>query len=160
MSDLTELFNVRRKCALVVPRGRVALVPLLVAFAMLAAQAQPAAAGGSTAGSGYRASILSTLCTGFKSRPCPTYPLSNGAGINDSGWIVGDSNYPGTWVDPRSGFSAALTEHATAWRDGKITDLGTLGGPNSSIGFVARPNNTGLISGNAQTATLDPNNEG
>ena len=36
---------------------------------------------------------------------------------------------------------------------------GTLGGPNSSIGFVARPNNTGLISGNAQTATLDPNNE-
>jgi probable HAF family extracellular repeat protein len=141
--------------------SRLTLVPVLVAFAVLAAQARPATAAGAAAGPGYRATILSTLCTGFRGGPCPAFPLSNGAGISDSGWIVGNSNYPGTWVDPNNpNISAAPTEHATVWRDGKITDLGTLGGPNSSIGFVARPNNTGLISGNAQTATLDPNNEG
>jgi probable HAF family extracellular repeat protein len=141
--------------------GRFIPIPALVAFAILAAHTQPAAAA-ATAGPGYRATILSTLCT---AAPCPppptTYPLSNGAGINDNGWIVGDSNYPGTWVDPNNpNIALGLTEHATVWRNGKITDLGTLGGPNSSIGFVARPNDSGLISGNAQTATLDPNNEG
>ena len=61
--------------------------------------------------------------------------------FNDKGWIVGDANARG------STRIANATEHATVWRHGVITDLGTLGGPNSSIGFVARPSNTGLIAG-------------
>jgi probable HAF family extracellular repeat protein len=72
--------------------------------------------------------------------------LSEGAGVNNRGWVVGDANVPSN-----------NNEHATVWREGVITDLGTLGGPNSSIGFIgADPNDSGLITGNAQTAVLDP----
>jgi probable HAF family extracellular repeat protein len=76
--------------------------------------------------------------------------LGNAAGINNKGWVVGDANLTGN-----------ANEHATVWRDGMITDLGTLGGPNSSIGFIgAKPNDKGLIVGNAQSATPDPLGEG
>jgi uncharacterized membrane protein len=68
--------------------------------------------------------------------------------------------YPGTFRIGDNRYPPNTTEHATVWRNGQITDLGTLGGPNSAIRFVARPNNTGLMSGNAQTATVDPFNEG
>jgi probable HAF family extracellular repeat protein len=81
--------------------------------------------------------------------PPPPGEVSNAAGINHRGWIVGDSTLPGN-----------TTEHATVWRGGTITDLGTLGGLNSSIGFIARPNDTGLISGNAETSQVDPLAEG
>lgn len=72
--------------------------------------------------------------------------LSTAAGINNKGWVIGDANLAGN-----------ANEHAALWLDGVMTDLGTLGGPNSSIGFIgAYPNDSGLIVGNAQTATLDP----
>lgn len=72
--------------------------------------------------------------------------LSTAAGVNNKGWVVGDANLTGN-----------DNEHATLWRDRVITDLGTLGGPNSSIGFIgASPNDTGLIIGNAQLSTVDP----
>jgi probable HAF family extracellular repeat protein len=72
--------------------------------------------------------------------------LSFASGINNNGWVVGDSSLPGD-----------QNEHATLWVNGVITDLGTLGGPNSSIGFIgADPNDTGLITGNAQTSSVDP----
>jgi probable HAF family extracellular repeat protein len=72
--------------------------------------------------------------------------LSNGSGINNKGWVVGDANLTGN-----------ANEHAVLWRNGVITDLGTLGGPNSSIGFIgAKPNDTGLITGNAQSVSVDP----
>jgi probable HAF family extracellular repeat protein len=137
-------------------RTRLTLIAAVAAIALLVASALPAAAAmGATGARGYAVTILSTLS------PNPLLSsISNGAGLNDRGWIVGDANYPGTWRVGDTSFGPNTTEHATVWRNGHITDLGTLGGPNSSIGFVARPNNTGLISGNAQTATLDPNNEG
>jgi probable HAF family extracellular repeat protein len=150
VSRLSQLLTVRRR--------RFIPIPALAAVASMAASALPAAAAtDSTATPRYAVSILSTLS------PDPSLSsLSNGAGINDRGWIVGDANYPGGWPagDPNPIYGSNTTEHATVWRNGQITDLGTLGGPNSSIGFVARPNNTGLISGNAQTATVDPFNEG
>jgi|SRR5215469_15574153 len=72
--------------------------------------------------------------------------LSTASGINNKGWVVGDANLAGN-----------SNEHATLWRDGVITDLSTLGGPNSSIGFIrASPNDRGLITGNAQSSTGDP----
>src|SRR5437867_964810 len=70
---------------------------------------------------------------------------SNGyGGVNDKGWVTGDANLTGD-----------ATEHAVLWRNGQITDLGTLGGLNSSVGFPVK-DNTGLIIGSAQTATVDP----
>ena len=45
---------------------------------------------------------------------------ADGVGVNDRGWVVGISRVAGD----QSG-------HAFLWRDGVMTDLGTLGGPNS-----------------------------
>jgi probable HAF family extracellular repeat protein len=63
-------------------------------------------------------------------------------GINNRGWVDGDSSLTGD-----------ATEHAVLWRNGKVTDLGTLGGLNSSGGPV---NDAGVIAGWAQTSTVDP----
>jgi probable HAF family extracellular repeat protein len=63
--------------------------------------------------------------------------------INDRGWVVGGS----TLASRQSG-------HATLWRDGAITDLGSLGGPNS-IGLGVK-DNRGLVAGVAETAAADP----
>jgi len=50
----------------------------------------PAAAAGTAAPAGYAVTILSTL------NPDPALSsVSNAAGVNDRGWIVGDANYPG-----------------------------------------------------------------
>jgi len=122
------------------------LIPAWVVLVLLAAPALPAAAATArTAPPRYAVTVLSSLDAPFN--------LANAAGINDLGWIVGDAN------EPDSTTLANATEHATLWRHGQITDLGSLGGPNSSIGFVARPNDTGLISGNAQINQVDPNGE-
>ena len=70
---------------------------------------------------------------------------SNASGINSRGWSVGDANLTGD-----------TTEHASLWRNGVITDLGTLGGRNSGVGYPAKTDDAGLITGDAQTSTIDP----
>jgi len=69
---------------------------------------------------------------------------SAGNTINNRGWVMGNANLPGD-----------TTTHATLWRFGQKFDLGTLGGPNSSVAWPVK-NNNGLISGIAETANLDP----
>jgi probable HAF family extracellular repeat protein len=74
-------------------------------------------------------------------------------GPTDNGWVSGDSSLTGD-----------LTEHAALWRPdttGKYvsTDLGSLGGMNSSTGWPQK-NNRGLIVGTAQISELDPLQEG
>ena len=73
---------------------------------------------------------------------------SGGNSINNKGWVAGASTLAGDTI-----------LHATLWRNGVITDLGTLGGPNS---FVVAPvkNDRGLIVGIAETSTPDPLGEG
>ena len=71
--------------------------------------------------------------------------LSNGfGGPSNRGWVTGDANLTGD-----------QTEHGFLWRDGVMTDLGTLGGLNSSVSFPVK-DDRGLITGVAQTATVDP----
>jgi probable HAF family extracellular repeat protein len=69
---------------------------------------------------------------------------SAGNSINNRGWIAGFSNLPGDQA-----------RHATLWRHGLIVDLGTLGGPNSSVAWPVK-NNRGVIAGIAETSQLDP----
>jgi probable HAF family extracellular repeat protein len=64
--------------------------------------------------------------------------------INNRDWLAGYSNLPGN-----------QSRHAALWRTGTLTDLGTLGGPNSAVTWSVK-NNSGLIVGIAQTAMPDP----
>ena len=65
-------------------------------------------------------------------------------GISDRGWVVGSANLAGD----QSG-------HAYLWRDGVMTDLGTLGGLNSSEQWPVK-DNRGLIVAVGETSNPDP----
>src|SRR5438477_5741170 len=64
--------------------------------------------------------------------------------INNRTWLAGYSNLAGN-----------QSRHAALWRDGTLTDLGTLGGPNSAVTWSVK-SDSGIIAGISQTATLDP----
>ncbi|PYJ33384.1 MAG: hypothetical protein DME79_06420 [Verrucomicrobia bacterium] len=64
---------------------------------------------------------------------------SGGNSINDQSWAAGYSRLPNR------------NRHATLWRNGVLSDLGTLGGPNSSITWSVK-NTAGIIVGISQTA--------
>jgi probable HAF family extracellular repeat protein len=68
-------------------------------------------------------------------------------GVSDRSWVVGTSNLSGD----QSG-------HGFVWRDGVMTDLGTLGGPNSNVLWAVK-DNRGLIAGAAETTSADPLSE-
>jgi probable HAF family extracellular repeat protein len=70
--------------------------------------------------------------------------FSFGVGINNRGWVAGFSTLPGD-----------LNQHAFLWRNGKITDLGTLGGPNSAPSFSPF-SERGDVGVEAETSTPDP----
>ncbi len=73
--------------------------------------------------------------------------FSNAAAVNDLGWAAGDSNLAGD-----------TTQHAVLWIYGFPLDLGTLGGPNSSVLWPGL-NNEGEVVGVSDTATADPYGE-
>jgi probable HAF family extracellular repeat protein len=64
--------------------------------------------------------------------------------INNRGWLAGYSN-----------LAANTSRHAALWRDGMLTDLGTLGGPNSATTWSVK-GDSGIVAGISQTATPDP----
>ena len=64
---------------------------------------------------------------------------SGGNSINDQSWVAGYSRL------------LNRNRHATLWRNGSLTDLGTLGGPNSSVTWGVK-NTQGIIVGISQTA--------
>src|SRR5882724_456227 len=69
---------------------------------------------------------------------------SGGNSINDQSSVAGYSRLPDN-----------LSRHATLWQNGSITDLGTLGGPNSSVTWNVK-NTEGIIVGISQTADPEP----
>jgi probable HAF family extracellular repeat protein len=68
---------------------------------------------------------------------------SGGNSINDQSWAAGYSRLPDR------------NRHATLWRNGSLSDLGTLGGPNSSVTWNVK-NTAGIIVGISQTLTPEP----
>src|SRR5437899_306163 len=64
---------------------------------------------------------------------------SGGNSINDQSWVAGYSRLPDR------------NRHATLWRNSSLLDLGTLGGPNSSVTWNVK-NTAGIIVGISQTA--------
>jgi len=69
---------------------------------------------------------------------------SGGNSINNQSWVAGYSRLLGN-----------QSRHAALWRDGSILDLGTLGGPNSSVTWNVK-NTEGIIVGISQTAAPEP----
>jgi probable HAF family extracellular repeat protein len=67
-----------------------------------------------------------------------------GISINNESWVTGVSTLEGE-----------QTAHATLWRKGETIDLGTLGGPNSAVGWPVK-NNNGDIVGIAELDEVDP----
>ncbi len=110
-------------------------IPIICFSALVGVAAGPGAEGQSTAPAQYQIINLGTL-GGTE---------SNGfGGVSDRGWVTGDANLSGD-----------QNEHAFLWREGVMTDLGTLGGLNSSVSFPVK-DDVGLIVGIAQTSILDP----
>ena len=68
---------------------------------------------------------------------------SGGNSINDQSWAAGYSRL------------LNRNRHATLWRNSLLTDLGTLGGPNSSVTWNVK-NTAGIIVGISQTADPEP----
>ena len=68
---------------------------------------------------------------------------SGGNSINDQSWVAGYSRL------------LNRNRHATLWRNSLLTDLGTLGGPNSSVTWNVK-NTAGIIVGISQTVTPEP----
>src|SRR6266853_4759594 len=84
-----------------------------------------------------------------KAKPKSQYQVSNlpdFGGTSSGGNSINDQ----TWV---SGYSrmADRNRHATLWRNSLLADLGTLGGPNSSVTWNVK-NTAGIIVGIPQTA--------
>jgi uncharacterized membrane protein len=68
---------------------------------------------------------------------------SGGNSINDQSWAAGYSR------------QLDRNRHAILWRNSLLTDLGTLGGPNSSVTWNVK-NTAGIIVGISQTSTPEP----
>jgi probable HAF family extracellular repeat protein len=73
---------------------------------------------------------------------------SEATGINDEGWVVGNSE--NGQIDPLTGTSEI---RAVVWQHGQIRNLGTFGGNHS---FVSEVNNRGEIIGLALNTIPDP----
>ena len=69
--------------------------------------------------------------------------FSFAGGINNRGSVEGFSTLPGD-----------TASHAFLWQNGAMTDLGTLGGPNSLAEFP--PSESDKVGGGAETSTRDP----
>jgi probable HAF family extracellular repeat protein len=69
---------------------------------------------------------------------------SAGNSVNNQSWVAGYSRLTGN-----------QSRHATLWRNGSLLDLGTLGGPNSSVTWNVK-NTEGIIVGISQTADPEP----
>src|SRR6266496_1276480 len=68
---------------------------------------------------------------------------NGGNSINDQTWVSGYSRLPDR------------NRHAALWRNGVLSDLDTLGGPNSSVTWNVK-NTAGVIVGISQTLTPEP----
>ena len=109
--------------------------------------------------------ILAAACCGAALTPAQAqgpqavkaktqYQVSNlpGLGGTSSG---GNSINDQTWVAGYSRLTGDQTRHAALWRSGLLSDLGTLGGPNSSVTWNVK-NTQGVIVGISQTADPEP----
>jgi len=90
--------------------------------------------------------LAPTTSGGYTVTVLPSLGGTNSAAnsINGRGWPMGTSFLSGN-----------TTMHAALWRNGNVTDLGTLGGPNSAVEWPVE-NDKGYVSGISETSHKDP----
>lgn len=74
----------------------------------------------------------------------PGGAASQGRSLTNHGWVAGFARDPD-----------GATQQAVVWRNGVLTELGTLGGPNSSVVWPGQ-NQEGIVVGISETSDLDP----
>src|SRR6266699_2359540 len=82
------------------------------------------------------------------------YQVSNLPSLGGTSSAGNSINNP-TWAAGYSRLTGDQTRHATLWRSGVLSDLDTLGGPNSSVTWNVK-NTAGVIVGISQTLTPEP----
>jgi probable HAF family extracellular repeat protein len=103
----------------------------------------------------YSLEVLGTLDGTPCGRPSPPGSCTGGTfseahGLNDTGATAGQSLL----------IRNSLPLHAFFWQKGVMTDLGTLGGPDSLVNVANRTlNETNTVVGFSETSTPDPNGE-
>lgn len=102
--------------------------------------------GGGGAAIPNRAGYAGTSSGGYTVTVLPSLGGTNSAAntINGRGWPMGTSFLSGNTI-----------MHAALWRNGGVTDLGTLGGPNSAVEWPVG-NDRGYVSGISETSKDDP----
>jgi probable HAF family extracellular repeat protein len=101
--------------------------------------------------------LLGTRVAAQASRP-QHYTVAQLGSLGGTSFLSGDMTINDrSWVDSASNLPGDMNHHAFVWIRGQMTDLGTLGGPNSNVGQM---NDRGDVTvGGADTGILDPNGE-
>lgn len=86
----------------------------------------------------------------------PDYSVADLGTLGGTFSVAGANNNKGV-VEGYSTLPGDTETHAFLWRKGVMTDLGTLGGPNSIA--ETRPSESGQAGGRSDTTTPDPNGE-
>ena len=96
------------------------------------------------------------ICCALKLQGQTTYEVTSlpSAGGSSAGISINNRQ----WVAASSSSAGDTVMHATLWRDGVLTDLGTLGGTHSSALWPVK-NNNGRIAGVAETGEPNPRGE-
>ena len=107
--------------------------------------------------------IVTVVCIGLvpahaqgqvQARAKTQYSVSNLPGLGGTN-SAGNSINNQTWVAGYSRLTGNQSRHATLWRSGALSDLGTLGGPNSSVTWNVK-DTQGVIVGISQIADPEP----
>jgi uncharacterized membrane protein len=120
----------------------------IVAFVFVTALVSGCAPGGSSSSAVFpnHAIFRGSSGSGYTVTVLPSLGGTNSAAnsINERGWPMGTSFLSGN-----------ETMHAALWEGSNVTDLGTLGGPNSAVEWPVE-NDRGYISGISETSRKDP----
>ena len=100
------------------------------------------------------AALLAGIAHGGTASAETHYRLANLASLGGTSSTAKSINNAG-WISGRSNLTGGQSRHATLWRGNALTDLGTLGGPNSAVVWPIK-NKRGLVSGIAQTGMPQP----
>ena len=98
--------------------------------------------------------FLMALCCGLLATSQLQYTITDLPSLGGTNSRANSINNR-TWLAGYSNLSGNASRHASLWRGRALTDLGTLGGPNSAVTWSVKAD-SGIVAGISQTSTPDP----